>query len=149
MQPKSQDATVFQQYEALLTGKWITDLSNSSAFLMDVFPNINWVGFYLMEDGKLLLGPFQGKPACTEITLNRGVCGHAATTQKTVVVPDVHAFPGHITCDPRSRSEVVVPLMKNGQLIGVLDVDSATPNRFTENDALFFEKIVTILLSKK
>jgi GAF domain-containing protein len=148
---KYSEAEIFQEAEAILTGRWITDLANISALLMQHFEDINWAGFYLVpEDQKnvMWLGPFQGLPACTEIPFSKGVCGAAATQKQTMRVADVDRFPGHIVCDSRSKSEVVVPLLKNGEVIGVLDVDSATVNRFSENDQLFLEKIVKIILAR-
>ena len=123
----------------------IANLSNISAALWQAMEKINWVGFYLMEKGKLVLGPFQGKPACIEIPLGRGVCGTAAQTQKTVLVEDVHQFPGHIACDSASNSEIVVPIFKNGEIYGVLDIDSPYFSRFTAEDQRELEEIVKIL----
>jgi L-methionine (R)-S-oxide reductase len=136
-------------YKSLLTGHWITDLANTSAFIFHELPDLNWAGFYLYDKGSdmLRLGPFQGKPACTEIALNRGVCGHAASSRKTVIVPDVQQFPGHIACDSDSRSEIVIPLIRDGELLGVLDVDSPTLNRFTSHDQSVLEELVAELLS--
>ena len=142
---------ILQEAEALLTGRWITDLSNISALLMSRFRDINWVGFYLVpteQKNILWLGPFQGLPACTDIPFAKGVCGAAATQKKTMRVDDVDAFPGHIVCDSRSKSEVVVPLLRNNEVIGVLDVDSAKPARFSNDDQAFFEKIVSILMKR-
>lgn len=139
---------ILQELSGLLTGRWITDLANTSALLMLHISDINWIGFYLLESEALWLGPFQGLPACTYIPLNKGVCGAAATQKKSLLVPNVDEFPGHIVCDSRSKSEVVVPLIKNGLLLGVLDVDSASLNRFGEADQMFFEKVVQLLLSK-
>lgn len=121
------------------------DLANASAALWGALERINWVGFYLLEDGKLVLGPFQGKPACIEIPLGRGVCGTAAAQDKTQSVPDVLSFPGHIACDAASRSELVVPLHKAGRVVGVLDIDSAIPARFSEEDRLGLEQIARTL----
>ncbi len=139
---------LLNQYRALLIGKFLTDLSNTTAFLNDCLKNINWVGFYLLEsDQKLYLGPFQGKVACTTIPLNKGVCGHAATLRQTTVVHDVHQFKGHIACDSRSNAEVVIPMIQNDLLIGVLDVDSPTHSRFNDpNEILFLEKVVSELM---
>ncbi len=126
--------------DALLTGETdrIANLANAAALLWEGIPDINWVGFYLSDgEGGLVLGPFQGRPACTRIAPGRGVCGAAAVERHTVVVPDVHAFPGHIACDAASRSEIVVPLpaSSGGAVYGVLDVDSPTPARFDAEDA--------------
>ena len=123
----------------------IANLANISAALWQAMENINWVGFYLMNGEKLVLGPFQGKPACIEIPLGRGVCGTAAQTQKTVLVEDVHQFPGHIACDSASNSEIVVPIFKNGAVYGVLDIDSPYFARFTQEDQRGLEEIVKIL----
>lgn len=112
----------------------VTNLSNAAALLWDSMDDINWAGFYLMRDGKLVLGPFQGRVACTSIDIGKGVCGTAAERLETVVVPDVHEFPGHIACDSASRSEIVVPLTVDGNLYGVLDIDSPSPGRFTDED---------------
>ena len=136
------------QLDALLDGEKnrYANLSNASALLNQFFDRINWVGFYLMDEGELVLGPFQGLPACIRIPLERGVCGTAAARKETIVVPDVNAFPGHIACDAASQSEIVVPLLKNGVLIGVLDVDSPELNRFTEEDRVGLEQFVNVLV---
>lgn len=150
-QSKLNPRELLQEAEAILTGRWITDLANISSLLMSQIPDINWVGFYLVEPDQastLWLGPFQGLPACTTIPFSKGVCGAAATHKKSMRVDDVDAFPGHIVCDSRSKSEVVVPLIQNQKVIGVLDVDSASPARFTEADVLFFENIVQLILNK-
>ena len=123
----------------------ITNLANASAALWQAMENINWAGFYLMDGGKLVLGPFQGKPACIEIPLGRGVCGTAAAERKTVLVEDVHRFPGHIACDSASNSEIVVPIFCNGEIYGVLDIDSPYLSRFTREDQRGLEEIVKIL----
>ena len=112
----------------------IANLANASALLYQEIPDLNWAGFYLLEGEQLVLGPFQGKPACIEIPLGRGVCGTAAQTGRPQLVPDVHAFPGHIACDSVSNSEIVVPLYCGGRLWGVLDLDSPTLNRFGQRD---------------
>ncbi|MCC2677520.1 MAG: hypothetical protein K0R29_96 [Pseudobdellovibrio sp.] len=148
---KYSQTELLQEAEALLTGRWITDLANISALVMAHFGNINWVGFYLVPEGKkdvLWLGPFQGLPACTEIPFSKGVCGAAATQKKSQLVEDVDAFPGHIVCDSRSKSEVVVPLLKNNEVIGVLDVDSASLARFSKDDQHFFEKLTAIIMKR-
>ena len=123
----------------------IANLSNASALLWQSMENLNWAGFYLMKDGMLVLGPFQGKPACIEIKLGRGVCGTAAAEDKTQLVPDVHAFPGHIACDCASRSEIVVPIHAGGEVTAVLDIDSPLPDRFSEEDRKGLEAFVRIL----
>ncbi|MEI4769263.1 GAF domain-containing protein [Psychrobacillus sp. FJAT-51614] len=137
-----------KQLDALLEGETnaTANLSNASALLNQFFDQINWVGFYLMEDGELVLGPFQGLPACVRIPIGKGVCGTAANTKETVIVPDVHAFPGHIACDAASQSEIVVPIEKNGELLGVLDIDSPIKNRFSEQDKKGLEQFVQILV---
>ncbi len=119
----------------------IANLSNVSALLWQELDGINWVGFYKMEDGQLVLYPFQGKPACIEIQVGKGVCGTAVAEGKTQLVYNVHDFPGHIACDSASNSEVVVPLWKNGAIWGVLDIDSPTIGRFTEEDKAGLEKV--------
>ena len=123
----------------------IANLANISAALWQALENINWVGFYLMNGGKLVLGPFQGKPACIEIPLGRGVCGTAVQKRETVLVEDVHQFPGHIACDSASNSEIVVPIFKNGAVYGVLDIDSPYLARFAREDQRGLEEIVKIL----
>ena len=125
----------------------IANLANASALLWQSLPDLNWAGFYILEGDKLVLGPFQGKPACIEIPLGKGVCGTAAASGKTVVVDDVHAFEGHIACDSASNSEIVVPMFVNGALYGVLDIDSPLLNRFSEADKLGLERFAAILQS--
>lgn len=112
----------------------MANTANMAALIYQVVPDLNWAGFYFLEDGGLVLGPFQGKVACVRIALGRGVCGTAAKTLKTVIVPDVSLFPGHIACDPSSRSEIVVPLLQKGRLLGVLDLDSPKLSRFDRDD---------------
>jgi L-methionine (R)-S-oxide reductase len=124
----------------------IANLSNASALLNQFLDRVNWVGFYLMEKGELVLGPFQGLPACVRIPLGKGVCGTAAANQETARVEDVHLFPGHIACDAASQSEIVIPMVKEGKLIGVLDIDSPEKNRFDELDQQKLEKFVSVLL---
>lgn len=123
----------------------IANLANASALLWQEVKDINWAGFYLMTDGALVLGPFQGKTACIRIPVGRGVCGTAVVERKSQLVPDVHAFPGHIACDCASRSEVVVPIWKNGEIWGVLDIDSPFENRFSEADREGLEQFVKVL----
>lgn len=123
----------------------VANLSNASALLWQHLPDINWAGFYMLEGDCLILGPFQGKPACIEIPVGRGVCGTAAAEGKTRLVPDVHQFPGHIACDCASNSEIVVPLRKAGKVIGVLDIDSPVLNRFSEADRDGLEQFAMIL----
>lgn len=124
---------------------WLPMLANASALLWEAMEDINWAGFYLAEGGSLLLGPFQGKVACVRIPMGKGVCGTAALRDETQRVPDVHAFPGHIACDSASRSEIVIPIRHAGAVIGVLDIDSPTEDRFSERDQLGLESFVTTL----
>jgi len=126
----------------------IANLANVTSALKQAFPSFSWVGFYLMKSGELVLGPFQGKLACTRIKIGSGVCGTSALRKETIIVPDVEKFPGHIYCDPDSKSEIVVPIIKNGEVLGVLDVDSYELNNFDEIDKLYLEKIVELLLEK-
>lgn len=137
-----------KQLDALLTGESdrYANLSNASALLNQFLDRINWVGFYLWDGDELVLGPFQGLPACVRIPFGKGVCGTAAMREETILVPDVHAFPGHIACDAASRSEIVVPLLKDGKLLGVLDVDSPEVDRFTEEDRKGLEQFVRTLV---
>ena len=143
-----QYAMLGKQLNALLEGEknQIANLSNASALLNQFLDRINWVGFYLMENGELVLGPFQGLPACVRIPVGRGVCGTTVAKKETMVVADVHAFPGHIACDAASQSEIVIPLIKNGEVIGVLDIDSPEKNRFSSEDQAGLENIVQILM---
>jgi GAF domain-containing protein len=126
----------------------IANLSNASALLSEQFSNINWAGFYLWDknDNELILGPFQGKVACIRIKEGDGVCGTALKEQRSLIVDDVHLFPGHIACDAASQSEIVVPMIKDGKKIGVLDMDAPVKNRFTEEDRLMLEEFVSVLL---
>jgi L-methionine (R)-S-oxide reductase len=132
---------------ALIEGErdFIANLANASALLYHALPDINWLGFYLLKDGELVVGPFQGKPACVRIPLGKGVCGTAAARRTTVIVPDVHAFEGHIACDAASNSEIVVPMMRGEELLGVLDVDSPKLNRFDEDDRKGLEAVARLL----
>ena len=123
----------------------MTNLANASALLFEKVEGINWAGFYTVKDGKLVLGPFQGKVACTIIPMGKGVCGTAAAEDRTVVVPDVHKFSGHIACDSASNSEIVIPIHRRGELFGVLDIDSTLFDRFGEDDRLGLEDFVRIL----
>jgi len=135
-----------REIEAFADPVWFTALSNAAASLKQHLTGINWVGFYLLRNGELVLGPFQGLPACTRIALGKGVCGTAALERRTLVVADVDAFPGHIACDSASKSEIVIPLIKDGRVLGVLDVDSPFPNRFSHDDRVGLEKIAERLL---
>jgi L-methionine (R)-S-oxide reductase len=137
-----------QQLAALLEGDTdaIANAANMSALINQLLPDLNWAGFYFMRGGELVLGPFQGKVACVRIAVGRGVCGTAVERKASMVVPDVHAFPGHIACDSASRSELVVPLIKDGRVFGVLDLDSPHPNRFDDEDREGCERLVQIYL---
>jgi L-methionine (R)-S-oxide reductase len=137
-----------KQLVALLEGETnhIANLSNASALLNQFLDRVNWVGFYLTEGTDLVLGPFQGLPACVRIPFGKGVCGTSASEMKTLRVEDVHQFPGHIACDAASQSEIVVPLIKDGKVIGVLDIDSPEKNRFDEIDQENLEKFVVELV---
>ena len=123
----------------------VANLANASALIWQTLPDINWAGFYKMENGILVLGPFQGKPACIEIGVGRGVCGAAVAEDRTQLVYDVHEFPGHIACDCASNSEIVVPIRVRGEIWGVLDIDSPKVGRFTEEDREGLEAVVRIL----
>jgi L-methionine (R)-S-oxide reductase len=134
---------------ALLSGErdLIANAANTAALLYDALPDLNWAGFYLYKSGELVLGPFQGKPACVRIALGKGVCGTAAARRETVLVEDVHAFPGHIACDSASNSEIVVPLVRDGELLGVLDLDSPRLARFDPQDARGLEALAKVFLT--
>jgi L-methionine (R)-S-oxide reductase len=134
------------QLTSLLEGEpdAIANAANTAALLYHSMPDVNWVGFYLFKSNELVLGPFQGKPACVRIPLGKGVCGTAAERRQSIVVPDVNAFPGHIACDSASRSELVVPLVRHGALLGVLDLDSPMLGRFDETDRAGCESLVRI-----
>ena len=136
------------QARALVTGERDAgaNAANLAALLYHTVADLNWAGFYWMKDGELVLGAFQGKPACVRIALGKGVCGTAARDRRTIVVPDVHAFPGHIACDSASNSEVVVPVMKDGRVLGVLDVDSPSFARFGDAEARAFEAVARIFV---
>ncbi len=120
-------------------------LSNLSALIMAALPDLNWAGFYLLREGQLTVGPFQGKPACIHIALGKGVCGTAAVRNETVVVPDVHRFPGHIACDADSASEIVIPIHESGRVRAVLDIDSPVKNRFSPEDRAGLEELVRLI----
>ena len=139
---------VTKQLKALIEGETnlIANLSNASALLNQCLDDINWVGFYLFDEGQLILGPFQGLPACIRIPLGKGVCGTAAEQRKIIRVMDVHQFPGHIACDAASQSEIVLPIIKNDQLIGVLDIDSPSKNRFDQEDENGLKQFVDVLV---
>jgi L-methionine (R)-S-oxide reductase len=137
-----------EQARSLLTGErdFIANAANLSALLYHALPDVNWVGFYLHKEGELVLGPFQGKPACVRIAIGQGVCGTAAQQRETILVANVHEFPGHIACDTASNSEIVVPLIVGEKLIGVLDLDSPLPARFDDDDAAGLNRLVEIFL---
>jgi len=137
------------QARALLHGErdFTANAANLAALIFHTLPDLNWAGFYWMKGGELVLGPFQGKPACVRIAIGRGVCGTAARDRKSIVVPDVDAFPGHIACDSASRSEVVVPVVAGGRLIGVLDLDSPLKSRFGDADARGLEALVEAFIA--
>lgn len=139
---------LLQSAEALLkeTKNNVSLLSNASAFIKAYIPNLNWAGFYLYEQEQLILGPFQGLPACVEIQVGKGVCGTALAKKMILNVPDVHQFDGHIACDANSNSELVIPLFKNNQTIGVLDIDSPVFNRFDPELQRFFERLSAIII---
>lgn len=138
-----------QQLSSLIAGcPPISALSNAAALLWEALPDINWAGFYLLKEDKLHLGPFQGKAACVEIPIGRGVCGTAAETCQVQLVPDVELFPGHIACDSASRSEIVIPMLSGGRLLGVLDIDAPICNRFDQADADGLSDLVHILITE-
>ena len=141
-------ASLAQQLTGLLHGEpdAMANAANMSALIYELMPDLNWAGFYFMRGPELVLGPFQGRVACVRIPVGRGVCGTAVERKASMVVPDVHAFPGHIACDSASRSELVVPLIKDGTVLGVLDLDSPSPNRFDEDDRQGCEALVRIYL---
>jgi L-methionine (R)-S-oxide reductase len=143
-------ADLLSQAKGLLHGEHdrVANAANFSALLYHGLPDLNWVGFYFMKDGELLVGPFQGKPACVHIALGKGVCGTAAQTRKVQLVPDVNAFPGHIFCDGDSLSELVVPLISKGELIGVLDLDSPKLARFDGEDQVGLEALAAVFLAR-
>lgn len=141
-------ATLHEELQALLHGEpdLIANAANFSSLLFHTLPDLNWAGVYLLKEGELVLGPFQGKPACVRIALGRGVCGTAAARRESVVVADVNAFPGHIACDSASRSELVVPIIKDQALLGVLDLDSPSVGRFDDSDRAGCEALVAVLV---
>ena len=137
-----------RQAHALVSGQRdrIANAANLAALLFQELDDVNWAGFYFLHGEQLIVGPFQGKPACVSIPLGKGVCGKAAVTREVQLIPDVHEFEGHIACDIESRSEIVIPLIRNGELLGVLDLDSPLPGRFTEMDQALLVKIAEIYL---
>lgn len=141
-------AELAAQLQGLYLGErdGLANAANLAALIYHSLPELNWAGFYLLKGDELVLGPFQGKVACVRIPLGRGVCGTAAQRREAIVVPDVHAFAGHIACDAASRSEIVLPLLRDGQLLGVLDLDSPMPGRFDEDDAAGLQSLVDVFL---
>ena len=140
-------STIKKQAALLIesTDNLISDLSNVAALLFNSLEDVSWAGFYIYSNAKLLLGPFIGKPACTQIEVGKGVCGTAFANKETVVVKNVHEFSGHIACDSASNSEIVVPIFANNKVVGVLDLDSTSLNRFTEEDKIGLEEIVEVV----
>ena len=134
---------IWEQATGLLEAEpwYVAAFSNLSALIMDMLPDLNWAGFYLMKDGRLVVGPFQGKPACIHIDPGKGVCGTAVLRNETVVVPDVRLFPGHLACDSSSESEIVIPVRENGQVRAVMDIDSPVKNRFSAEDRAGLEAL--------
>ncbi len=148
--PEEFYAELFSAADALTSGEpdAVANMANLSALIWQLVPDLNWAGFYRLVEDELVLGPFCGKPACIRIPLGRGVCGTAATTGTTQLVPDVHAFPGHIACDAESRSELVVPIVRAGQVVAVLDLDSPLPARFNEQDQAGFESLARLAATR-
>jgi L-methionine (R)-S-oxide reductase len=142
-------AELERQLAGLLAGERdaIANAANTASLIFNTVPDLNWAGFYFLKDGELVLGPFQGKPACVRIPVGRGVCGTAVARQETLRVEDVNAFPDHIACDSASRSELVVPLIRDGAVLGVLDLDSPNPGRFTAADQAGLERVAALFLS--
>jgi GAF domain-containing protein len=136
------------QLSSMLAGErdLIANAANFSSLIFHSLPDLNWAGFYFLQNDELVLGPFQGRPACVRIGMGKGVCGTAAQSRATTIVPDVHEFPGHIACDSASNSEIVLPLMKGEQLIGVLDLDSPLRGRFDDQDAAGLNRLVSVLV---
>lgn len=140
-------AELLTQLDGLTAGEpdAIANMANAASLIFNSLPDLNWAGFYRLIDGELVLGPFMGRPACIRIKIGKGVCGTAVAENATQLVPDVHAFPGHIACDSASRSELVVPIRHKGRIIGVLDLDSPSPARFDEDDARGCERLMELL----
>ncbi len=137
---------LLEEVRHIIEGDLIADLANVSSLLYSTIPDLNWLGFYILKGNDLVVGPFQGQPACVRIPLGKGVCGTAAKEKKTLLVDNVIDFPGHISCDSQTKSELVVPIIKGGVVMGVLDVDSPTLKRFTKLEKDFFEKVVNQIL---
>ena len=146
--PDAAYSDLARDLRALLTGErdLVANAANTAALIWDALPDLNWSGFYLYKSGELVLGPFQGKPACVRIAIGKGVCGTAAQRRETMLVEDVHAFPGHIACDSASNSEIVIPLVRGAELLGVLDLDSPKLARFKEVDARGLERLARIFV---
>lgn len=138
------------ELQSLISGEhdWIANLANASALLFHSLPDLNWAGFYLLKANELVVGPFQGRPACVRIGIGRGVCGTAAAQRRSILVPDVEQFPGHIACDSASKSEIVIPMIAEEKLLGVLDLDSPKLERFNAADQAGLEAFVKVLLSE-
>lgn len=149
-QDEEHRSSILRSIEHITAGEQslVANCANVASVLYHSLDNVNWAGFYLFDGSDLVLGPFHGKPACIRIAMGRGVCGTAAAELRTVTVPDVEAFPGHIACDAASRSEVVVPMIRDGRLIGVLDVDSPVADRFSPDDVALLERVVAVLMSR-
>jgi len=139
-------AELLNECEATFEKLWFANLANVSAILMAKMPRLNWAGFYIWHQGELWIGPYQGLPACSRIALGKGVCGTAAQQRQALVVGDVHEFPGHIACDSRSRSEIVIPMLREGRLLGVLDLDSPELNRFNGEDLKGLKLLIASLI---
>jgi GAF domain-containing protein len=146
--PDQAYAELARDLRALLSGErdLVANAANTAALIWEALPDLNWAGFYLYKSGELVLGPFQGKPACVRIAIGKGVCGTAAASRATVLVEDVHAFPGHIACDSASNSEIVIPLLRGTELLGVLDLDSPKHARFTPADARGLEELARVFV---
>ncbi len=146
--PASDTGDLIETLGALLDGEHdlVANAANTASLLFHTLDQVNWAGFYFLQGGELVLGPFQGRVACVRIPLGQGVCGTAAKRRETIVVPDVHLFPGHIACDAASRSEIVVPLVRDGVLLGVLDIDSPVPDRFSPDDRALCEAVAGLLV---
>jgi L-methionine (R)-S-oxide reductase len=142
-------ATLVAQLRELLKGEYdfIANAANFSALVYNALPDVNWAGFYMLKEDELVLGPFQGQPACVRIQVGKGVCGYAVKQAETVIVPNVHEFPGHIACDTASNAEIVIPLFDGERVLGVFDVDSPTLKRFDDRDAEGLNELVTILVA--
>jgi L-methionine (R)-S-oxide reductase len=150
--PKAELYSAICEQLTLLLGSetnFMANAANTSALLFKMLPDVNWVGFYIADGNQLVLGPFQGNPACSRIPMGKGVCGTAAVRQQTIIVPDVEKFPGHIACDVASRSEIVTPLLNWGRLLGVIDVDSASLGRFDEEDLEGLESVASAFLASQ